>query len=64
MQQEYSEIAQALLPYVDVFLAETLSTVAEAHAALQATAQLGERLHAKNVACVSCCVVRNSGRYV
>jgi S-methylmethionine-dependent homocysteine/selenocysteine methylase len=42
MQQEYRQIAQALAPYVDVFLAETLSTVAEAQAALQATAQLGE----------------------
>jgi S-methylmethionine-dependent homocysteine/selenocysteine methylase len=46
MQQEYSETAQALSPYVDVFLAETLSTVAEAHAALQATAQLGELVRA------------------
>lgn len=42
MQLEYSQIAQALGPFVDVFVAETLSTVAEAHAALQATAQLGE----------------------
>jgi S-methylmethionine-dependent homocysteine/selenocysteine methylase len=42
MQQEYSQTAQALLPYVDVFVAETLSTVAEAQAALQATAQLGK----------------------
>lgn len=42
MQLEYSQIAQALAPFVDVFVAETLSTVAEAHAALQATAQLGK----------------------
>lgn len=42
MQQEYSQTARALCADVDVFLAETLSTVAEAEAALQATAQLGE----------------------
>lgn len=42
MVEEYSQIAAALQPYVDVYLAETLSTVAEAQAALQATAKLGE----------------------
>ncbi|KAF6260359.1 Homocysteine S-methyltransferase [Scenedesmus sp. NREL 46B-D3] len=42
MQQEYSQTARALCADVDVFLAETLSTVAEADAALQATAQLGK----------------------
>lgn len=39
MQQEYAAIAAALQPHVDVFLAETLSTAAEAQAALQAAAQ-------------------------
>jgi hypothetical protein len=42
MVQEYTAIATALLPWVDVFLAETLSTSREAAAALQATANLGK----------------------
>lgn len=41
MVQEYRQIAQALSPSVDLFLAETLSTAAEARAALQATEGLG-----------------------
>eukprot|EP00775_Hariotina_reticulata_P011092 gene11091-biopygen12996 len=42
MVQEYNEIATAFLPWVDVFLAETLSTSREAEAALRATAGLGK----------------------
>ena len=39
LRAQYTDIALALLPHVDVFLAETLSTVAEAQAALEAAAQ-------------------------
>jgi hypothetical protein len=42
MVQEYQAIASALQPYVDVLLAETLSTTAEALAAAEATASMGE----------------------
>lgn len=42
MVAEYASIADALYPYVDLYLAETLSTVAEAQAALHATALLGK----------------------
>lgn len=38
MQAQYAAIASALRPYVDVLLAETLSTAAEAQAALAAAA--------------------------
>ncbi|KAF8073169.1 yitJ [Scenedesmus sp. PABB004] len=42
LASEYAELADALAPHVDLFLAETLSTAAEAHAALQATAGRGK----------------------
>jgi S-methylmethionine-dependent homocysteine/selenocysteine methylase len=38
MQAQYTDIVTALQPYVDIFLAETLSTAAEARAALAAAA--------------------------
>jgi S-methylmethionine-dependent homocysteine/selenocysteine methylase len=40
MQGQYADIARALQPYVDILLAETLSTAAEAKAALAAAAQV------------------------
>lgn len=40
MQGQYADITRALLPYVDILLAETLSTAAEAQAALAAAAQV------------------------
>jgi hypothetical protein len=40
MQAQYMEIARALDPYVDIFLAETLSTAAEAQAAVAAAASI------------------------
>lgn len=40
MQAQYMEIARALDPYVDIFLAETLSTAAEAQAAIAAAAAI------------------------
>lgn len=48
MQAQYMEIARALDPHVDMFLAETLSTAAEAHAAAAAAAAIapGELLTA------------------
>lgn len=39
LQAEYELIAAALRPHVDILLAETLATVGEAHAALNAAAQ-------------------------
>lgn len=44
MVQQYREIADALAPHVDLFLAETLSTSTEARAAAEATAGLGKPL--------------------
>jgi hypothetical protein len=48
MQAQYMEIARALDPHVDMFLAETLSTAAEAQAAAAAAAAIapGEPLKA------------------
>jgi S-methylmethionine-dependent homocysteine/selenocysteine methylase len=42
MVQEYQTIAGTLQPYVDVLLAETLSTTHEALAAAEATISMGE----------------------
>lgn len=41
MERQYREMSEALAPYVDIFLAETLSTCQEAVAAAAATASLG-----------------------
>jgi S-methylmethionine-dependent homocysteine/selenocysteine methylase len=40
MQEQYTDIVKALQPYVDLYLAETLSTASEAEAALTAAAQV------------------------
>jgi hypothetical protein len=45
MRRQYREIAETLAPYVDVLLAETLSTAEEAAAAAEATAGLGALRH-------------------